>query len=192
MIALLRNAEEDPELRIAAYLAVMECPNHDNLDAVKRVLETEQVNQVGSFIWTHLTNLMETSDIHKQDLRHILEDEVLKKEFNLDQRKFSRNYEWSAFSEMLNTGAKVESNLIWSHKSFIPRAAMVNLTVDMFGHSVNLFEVGGRLEGMEFLVESLFGPNSKKSENAQPERRGRDPQATFDDQVCVSLVLLSL
>ena len=112
---------------------------------------------------------METSDRHKQFIRDILEDAELKKEFDLDKRKFSRNYEGSVFIEKLNTGAKLEGDLIWSSKSFIPRSAMVNLTVDLFGHSVNLFELGGRVEGLEYFMESFFGPNGYFSENT-PEK----------------------
>lgn len=102
---------------------------------------------------------METSDRHKQDIRATLESETLKKEFDLDKRKFSRNYEGSVFLEALNTGAKAEGDLIWSQKSFIPRSAAVNLTVDLFGHSVNLFEMGGRVEGLEYFLEKFFGPS---------------------------------
>ena len=108
---------------------------------------------------------METSDRHKQYVREILEDQNLQKEFNLDKRKFSRNYEGSFFLEKLNTGAKVEGDLIWSQKSFLPRSAMLNLTVDLFGHSVNFLELGGRAEGLEFFVESFFGPNGYFSNN---------------------------
>lgn len=158
-MTLFQTKEEDSELRIAAYLAIMECPSESVLNYVKTTLESEEVNQVGSFVWSHLTNLMETSDPLKQDIRSILEDEVLRKEFNLDQRKYSRNYEGSFFLDRLNTGAKVESNLIWSSGSFVPRSAMLNLTFDLFGHSVNFFEVGGRIEGFEYFLESYFGPN---------------------------------
>ena len=42
---------------------------------------------------------------------------------------------------------------------------MLNLTVDLFGHSVNFLELGGRAEGLEFFVESFFGPNGYFSEN---------------------------
>jgi hypothetical protein len=35
---------------------------------------------------------------------------------------------------------------------------MVNLTVDLFGHSVNLFEIGGRVEGLEKILADNFGP----------------------------------
>jgi hypothetical protein len=36
---------------------------------------------------------MESSSPHKHTIQNILEDETLKKEFDLDKRKFSRNYE---------------------------------------------------------------------------------------------------
>ena len=154
----LRDTREDVEIRIASYLAVMQCPNADVISDVKQVLQREEVNQVGSFIWTHLTNLMETSDPFKQDIRSILEDETLTKEFNMDARKFSRNYEGAFFLESINAGAKYESNVIWSPESFLPRSAMLNLTVDMFGKSVNLLEIGGRAEGLERYLEKFFGP----------------------------------
>lgn len=156
---VFNDKEEDSELRIAAYLALMQCPSKSILSTFQYALEKEEVNQVGSFIWSHLTNLMESSSPLKQDIRSILENEYLKKEFDMDKRKFSRNYEGSFFLEKINTGASVESNLIWSSKSFIPRSLMANLTVDLFGRSVNILEIGGRVEGLEFFLESYFGPN---------------------------------
>lgn len=152
-------------MRIAAYKALMACPSDDILRRIRLTLGKEEVNQVGSYVWSHLTNLMETSDPHKQAIRAILEDETLQKEFNIDKRKYSKNYEGSLFIEKINTGATVEGDLIWSSKSFIPRAGMFNLTVDLFGNAVNLLEVGGRVEGLEYFLESYFGPNGYFSEN---------------------------
>ena len=150
--------EEDAEIRIGAYLNLMECPSQDNLNIIKQTLTIEKASQVGSFIWSHLTNLMESSSPHKQSIRTILEKEDLKREFDLEKLKYSRNYEGSLFFERFNTGAMIESNLIWSPKSFVPRSAMVNLTVDLFGNSINLFELGGRIEGLEYLLETYLGP----------------------------------
>ena len=149
LLDILRSAYTDSELRINAYLALMRCPTSGTIAIVNRLLESESINQVGSFIWTHLTNLKETDSPLKREVRAILENEKLKKEFDLDKRKFSRNIEWSAFNDAINTGAAIESNLIWSSQSFVPRSAMVNLTVDLFGHSVNLVEFGGRVQGLE-------------------------------------------
>lgn len=136
--------------------------------------------QVGSFVWSHLTNLMETSDPHKQEIREILEDETLKKEFDLDKRKFSRNYEGSFFWKKLGAGAKLESNLVWSTESFIPRSVMANLTIDIFGNSLNLLEVGGRMEGLEYLLESYFGPSGYFSDSSDAEEM---PAATSHSKI---------
>lgn len=44
---------------------------------------------------------------------------------------------------------------------------MVNVTVDMFGDSFNLMEVGGRVEGFENLVESIFGEGQNDIERSR-------------------------
>jgi len=41
----------------------------------------------------------------------------------------------------LNAGATLESSLVWSPKSFVPRSAEMGLSVDVFGQAVNFFEV---------------------------------------------------
>ena len=179
MLSLLRDKEEDSELRINAYLSLMECPTEAVLADIRRLLEEEEVNQVGSFIWTHLTNLMETSSPLKQETREILEQIPLEKKFNLDQRKFSRNIELSGFSTMLNAGAAVESNIIFSSKSWIPRSASVDLTVDMFGQSVNLVEIGGRVEGADKVVERMFA-NKDVNEVLSRQKRDVIRPSTFD------------
>lgn len=46
LIALFRNADEDSELRLAAYLQVMKCPNDIILQQIKQTLLSEEVNQV--------------------------------------------------------------------------------------------------------------------------------------------------
>ncbi|KAL8574007.1 hypothetical protein ACOMHN_029454 [Nucella lapillus] len=163
MEVFLRHSE-DSELRIAAYLTVMQCPAENVLNQVRQALLSEEVNQVGSFVWTHLTNLLETDSPHKQAIRGVLETELLQKEFSKDRRKFSRNTEISYFSEKFNLGGTFESNIVWSSNSFIPRSTMMNLTVDMFGHSVNLIEVGGRVQGLEYLLQTYFGADDTSKE----------------------------
>lgn len=111
---------------------------------------------MASFVWTHLTNLQETASPWKQSLRELVESDFLKNKFATDARKFSRNYEGSMFLERINAGVTAESNVIFSPQSYLPRSANLNLTVDVFGESVNLFEVGARVEGFESVVEGLF------------------------------------
>jgi len=148
MFKLLENKQKDSELRINAYLAVMQCADKAVVSRVRQLLETEEVNQVGSFIWTHLTNLAETSCPMKSEISEVIEDPHLLKTFDVDKRKFSRNIELSAYNELYNIGGTVESNLIFSSGSYVPRSASLNLTMNLFGQSVNLIDVGGRAQGM--------------------------------------------
>lgn len=104
-------------------------------------------------------NLKESSSPYKETVKSMLESQDLPQKFDLDKRKFSRNYEWSHYSEELNMGGVLDSNLIWSPESFIPRSVSANLSVELFGHSVNLMEIGGRAEGLDYLLESYFGPS---------------------------------
>lgn len=159
LLALYQDSGYDSELRIAAYLAIMQCPTAQLIEDVKETLTSESVNQVGSFVWTHLTNLQESSSQSKQYARKLLSSELLRNKFNTDARKFSRNLEASAFWPELNAGGSVESNIVFSSQSYLPRSASLNLTIDLFGESLNLVEMGARVEGFETLVESFFGPD---------------------------------
>ena len=42
---------------------------------------------------------------------------------------------------------------------------MVNLSVNVFGENLNLFEVGGRVEGLENTIEGMFGPEGHFKED---------------------------
>ncbi|CAI9743208.1 apolipophorins-like [Octopus vulgaris] len=149
---------EDSELRIQAYIILMRCPSHKFLLAVHNILLKGKSNQVGSYIWSHLNNLAETTGPYLQEIHTILEDVVLKKEFDLDDRKFSHYYEKSLYSTTLDVGAKLDSNVIFSSKSFIPRSTNLNLTMHLFGRAVNFLEVGGRAQAVDQILENFFGP----------------------------------
>lgn len=86
----------------------------------------------------------------------MLQDSFLVNKFKTDARKFSRNYEMSFYSDMLNTGAAIDSDVIFNSKSYLPRSATLNLTLDLFGESINFLEVGTRMEGFESMVEDIF------------------------------------
>lgn len=46
----------------------MRCPSSDNLDKIVQLLEEEKDEQLGSYITSHLNNLKQTSDPHKQEI----------------------------------------------------------------------------------------------------------------------------
>lgn len=51
-----QNTMTNSEIRIAAYLETMRCPDYLTVKYIKYILQTEEVNQVGSFVWSHLKN----------------------------------------------------------------------------------------------------------------------------------------
>ncbi|XP_060537065.1 uncharacterized protein LOC132708634 isoform X2 [Cylas formicarius] len=160
---IYRDQQENSEIRIAAYLQMMRCPNYLLVRTIARNLRHEEVNQVGSFVWSHLQNIVKTANPVKVEIQSLLSEEDLVHKFSSDIRKFSHNREGSMYFEEYNFGGNYENNVIFSPSSYIPRSAMLNLTVDLFGESVNLLEVYGRVEGFERYLESLFGPNGRSS-----------------------------
>ncbi|XP_064476537.1 apolipophorins-like [Ornithodoros turicata] len=162
---MMKNPTENIEVRIAAYLAVIRCPSEEIISDIVKMLEIEPVNQVGSFIYSHLKNHQQTECPIKQHLRDMLSGIRLENKFSNDIRKSSQNIEWSKYADQLNMGGVVDINAVYSPDSFIPRSAMLNLTVDLFSHSINLFEIGARAEGYEHLLEHVFA--TKEDEGIQ-------------------------
>ena len=178
MYVIYSNKEQDSELRINAYLALIQCADVTVISRIHGLLNEEVVNQVGSFVWTHLTNLAETSNPLKTGISEIISDPKLLKEFDVDKRKYSRNLEFSTFSNYLNMGGSAESNLIMSSQSYIPRSASFNFTAELFGRSFNFLDIGVRAQGFEEVLEKHFGPGSDIEETMKRDRR-----AVVNDQV---------
>jgi len=59
--------------------------------------------------------------------------------------------------DVLRFGGSAQSHLIYHPNSFFPRSAMLNLTVDVLGASINVLEAAARFEGFEILIEQMFG-----------------------------------
>ena len=99
-------------------------------------------------------------------MKRIIGSDALQNKWKSDVRKFSRNVEISHYFNEYKVGGTAEANLIFSEKSFIPRSLMLNLTLSLFGENINLFEVGGRLEGFDNLLEDMFGPDGYFKEDS--------------------------
>ncbi|XP_017025668.1 uncharacterized protein Apoltp [Drosophila kikkawai] len=157
------NYTLNSELRIYSYLQAMRCPDYISVGAIKAVLEHEQINQVGSFVWSHLTNLAKSNSPVRIEAQGLLLNDELSDRFKLDIRKFSRNYEHSLFFDEYNFGTTTDANVIFGTDSYLPRIASLNFTADLFGQSVNFFEFTARAEGLEEMAASAFGPKGPLS-----------------------------
>jgi len=79
--------------------------------------------------------------------------------------------------------------------SYVPRSASWNLTIDMFGQSVNLLEFGGRAQGLETVIERYFGPGNDFETAMKREKRAvvrDDVINTIDRRVSVRMAGLFL
>ncbi|XP_029432572.1 apolipophorins isoform X2 [Rhinatrema bivittatum] len=155
LVQLYQATEENAELRISSYYTALKCPSEDLFNKVQQTLRDETSSQVGSFVWSHLSQLLETDDPLKAHLRDALPGDILSKEFDWQTWKHSSFSDTTFYTE--SGGANIESSLIFTPASFIPRSAVANLTIYVLGRAINLLELGLRLENAEALVQKLFG-----------------------------------
>lgn len=169
---IYENYDENSEVRIAAYQRIMLCPTYSSVQRIKDILRNEEVNQVGSYVWSHLHNIAKSASPMNVEAQGLLVDEELASKFRLDIRKFSRNYEQSVFFDEYNFGVRSDADLIFGTESYMPRRVSFNLTADLFGESVNLLEVSTRMQGFERMVESVFGPKGPLNTKGFNEKFG--------------------
>ncbi|XP_071953839.1 apolipophorins-like [Antedon mediterranea] len=192
MLNMYKDKKEDSEIRIEAFRGAMKCLDANMIQKVIEQMEIEKSDQVGSYVWSFLKNLNTTSDPLKQDHRAIVQESGALKRFRMDPRKFSRNMELSFFNDTTGFGATLESDVIFSSQSFIPRQVSVDSKIDLFGFSIDLLEIGGRVEGIQYFLESMAGPDGLLKENGimdllmAPERRQK--RATIRDSTLNNLL----
>ncbi|XP_043855212.1 uncharacterized protein LOC122752259 [Dromiciops gliroides] len=157
---LYQATEEEVEIRMTAYYFFMKCPSEEAFALVRETQAAEQSTQVGAFVWSHLSQLLETDDPLKRSLRDSLPDDILSQEFEAETWKHSSYSDITFRSASSNMGANLEGTLLFSPASFLPRSIMANLTIHVMGHAVNILELGLRVENAEKLAYRLFGRQS--------------------------------
>lgn len=162
-IDVYRNFTGNSEVRIASFLEAMRCPDYISMKHIKIVLKNEDVNQVGAFVWSYLKNTAKSASPVRVEAQGLLVDEDLDTKYRMDWRKFSQNFERSIFFDEYNVGASSDMNLIFGTDSYMPRSTSLNFTVDVFGESINIFEVSAYAQGFEQMVEGMFGPKGPLS-----------------------------
>ncbi|GLV37036.1 apolipophorin [Carabus blaptoides fortunei] len=182
---ILKNRQEDSEIRIKAYLVVAECPDNKVATALKELLDTEPVYQVGGFIVSHLRNLRASANPDREHAKQFLNNVRTTKHFPIDPRKFSFNNEISYNMDSFGSGNTLESNVIYSQNSFLPRSINLNMTTEMFGHSFNFLEIGARQENLDKVLEHYFGPLGVLNSHSEEElyTAGKDGMQKIIDQI---------
>ena len=185
LFKVFSDLEEDSEIRIKTYLSLVECACPHVANHLKETLDKETINQVGSFITSHLRNLRASADPNKRDAQKQLGLIKSRKKFPEDFRKFSFNNELSYNIDAFGIGSTTESNVIYSQNSFIPRSANLNLTTEIFGRSFNFLEVSGRVENLDRVIEQFFGPKGflRKDEPEDLAKSGFESLKSLGKQI---------
>ncbi|XP_038219067.1 apolipophorins [Zerene cesonia] len=170
---LMKNRQLDSEIRIKAYLAVIACPCGKSANEIKTLLDSEPVHQVGRFITTSLRHIRSSANPDKQLARQHYGLIRTPSKFNVDDRKYSFFREFSYNVDALGAGGTVEEAIIYSQDSFLPRSATYNLTAEIFGHNINVFEIGGRQGNLDRVIEHFIGPRGMF--------RTQKPQEIYDN-----------
>ncbi|KAM8851209.1 uncharacterized protein AB9W97_022010 isoform 3-T3 [Spinachia spinachia] len=187
LLQLYRSSQEDPEVRIAAYQQLMRCSDRNVFEVVKVTLRKETSSQVGSYVWSHLTNVLRSEDPMKQALINSLPDDIISRDFEAEFLKYSS---YSDHTVSSGTGTtNVETSLVFSPKSFLPRSASASLTLYFQGRAHNLLEVDLHVENAEPLLKNVFGHQNfnsgaesvTESQKTQP-KAPRSRRQTQDDQ----------
>ncbi|XP_070774929.1 uncharacterized protein [Enoplosus armatus] len=196
LLQLYRSSQEDPEVRIAAYQQLMRCPDQGVFEVVKTTLRNETSGQVGSYVWSHLTNVLRSEDPMKQALVESLPDDIISRDFEAEFLKYSSYSDYTVSSGMGITN--VETSLVFSPKSFLPRSATANLTAYFHGRAHNLLEVDVHVEDAEPLLKNIFGHQThdsdgefvaesrKQSKEARRTRRKTDDGHRGEREMCLS------
>lgn len=157
-LGLLKDTNEDSELRIEAYLAAIKCPSEELANQIAEVVNSEQVNQVGGFIVSNLQTLRDSTDIGRAEQRKHLGNIQVTKQFPQNYRRYSYNSEVSYKLDALGLSASSDYKLIYSQHGFLPRSARLNVTSEIFGTNFNVFEASVRQENLENVLEHYIGP----------------------------------
>lgn len=156
--SILKNRDEDSEIRIEAYLAAVECPSGALANDLQALMDSEPINQVGSFINTHLNSVKASTDPKREAARAHFKNLRTNKKFPFDPRRYSFNREVSYAIDSLGLGSAVDSSVIYSQQSFLPRSLRLNVTGNFFGSAFNMIELSARQENLESIIEHYFGP----------------------------------
>ncbi|XP_069461985.1 apolipoprotein B-100 [Ambystoma mexicanum] len=165
MVQVFQDANSPVEKRLAAYLMLMKNPAPSDLLRVTRALQRERSEQVKSFVASHIANILNSEAPEAQELKAKVLEALKGSEVPtaMDFRKFSQNYQFSKSVTIPGlddaVAAKVEGNLIFDGVGYMPEEAMLQTTLNVFGHSHDMFELGFDGKGFEPTMDALFGEN---------------------------------
>jgi len=161
LITCFRNVREDPEVRIACYRVLMQCKNIKQtvLNMLVQSILSEPTQQVYTYCVQHMSQIAKSPLPRytrvSQTVRSVLS--MLKRRQPLDL-VYSRVFHGQLWDELHKMGLTVETDMIVSDKSFTPRWTHIRIEHQGMGLNMPLLEIGLRTQGLQGLLEKVFGP----------------------------------
>ncbi|CAL4232939.1 unnamed protein product [Meganyctiphanes norvegica] len=160
LLATVLDQGMNTEVRIGSYLAAIKCADAADLQEIVSKITADTNKQVHSFVLSHLHNLKETNWPLKAHLQKLLVTMNIPTNYARNIFKYSRNIEMSYDTPILGVGAAVDSNVVFTPESYLPRLVNLGLDMNLLGSFVNIAEVGARVEGFDPIMKEVFGPES--------------------------------
>ena len=154
---LLQDIKEDSEIRINAFLSIMKCSDESENFSIfakndlNNFLIKEEDSQVLSFIIDYgkehaITSLLNVA----------LNEPTVKSKFTTNLKTHSWNNYRYKYNVVRDSAVEVETSVIYTAKTWIPRSINYNVTLHMFGASFNFLDANLRLEGLNEILKAVI------------------------------------
>ncbi len=173
---LLQDTTDDSEVRITSFVNMMRCSDLSEQFAqfastkLADFLLNEQDQQVITFIIDYgkergLTTILNAA----------LDDPRIRHKFSVNFKELSWNNFQYKYNVMRDGAVEVDTSVVYTPQTWIPRSVNFNVTLHAFGVSVNGIEANLRMEGLDealkaALVDKLTSEKFMKRVLAEPEK----------------------
>ncbi|KAM4042662.1 apolipoprotein B-100 [Anomaloglossus baeobatrachus] len=164
LVQVFQDGKSPVQNRLAAYLMLMRNPSQSDLRKVVRTLYKGDNLQVTNFVASHIVNIQNSRAPEVQELKSKLEEALKSNGVPAIIRDFtsmSNNYQISKTVDVPglgeNLGFKVGGNIIYDSTAYLPAEVLLETTLNVFGKTVDMFEIGLEGDGFNPTVDALFG-----------------------------------
>lgn len=177
LLSVLSDRSAKHEVRIAACMQSLRmAKDKASVRNIVKIMDGEPSEQIKAFMVSHLRSVLQSEDPNYKETAELIKQVLQETGKNLPNTKarlpHSVHVELSKFYEVPfldkdenDFGAQVESTVIFTPKSYMPKAIHFNISGQAWSEYVNILETGVCFQGTEDLVEKVLGPRGVLSKS---------------------------
>jgi len=156
LMPILQDLEQDTEVRINAFLILAKCADDQELgktlaDRLPAFLDRETDIQVLTFIVDYAKERGLTALLNA-----VLSNQRVKERFSVNFKELSWNRYRYRHSFLRDGALETDFSVIYTPKTFLPRSIKFNVTLHLYGMSVNFIDGTLRMEGISDVLKGLL------------------------------------